>query len=169
MKSYCWEAVPKWISFQDAGKNKEGVPEIKRPLIVSILILTITNMNFKTIQLKERLQHFNGSLVLYQIPLIKTKFTEGIRYLAQAGNCFWLVTDTSVVAKSLVDKSRFISIDFRKFTEEEKSTMGYEAKIDYSDGNGHIYETHKYHLNNFPLDEIRLFFVEDTLMLPSEY
>ncbi|TQO39712.1 hypothetical protein GQ41_4401 [Arenibacter algicola] len=126
-------------------------------------------MNFKTREIKERIQHFNGSLVLYQIPLIRTKFTEGIRYLAQAGECFWLVTDTSVIAKSLMDKSRFITIDFRKFNKEEKDIMGYAAKIDYSDGNGHIFETQKYHLTDFPLDELRLFFVEDTLMLPSEY
>ncbi|MCK0135305.1 DUF6876 family protein [Arenibacter sp. S6351L] len=126
-------------------------------------------MNFKTRQIKDRIQHFNGSLVLYQIPLIRTKFTEGIKYLAQAGECFWLVTDTSVIAKSLMDKSRFITIDFRKLTEKEKNVMGYAAKIDYSDGNGHIFETQKYHLTDFPLDEIRLFFVDDTLMLPSEY
>ena len=126
-------------------------------------------MNFKTRQLKQRIQHFNGSLILYQIPLIRTKFTEGIKYLAQAGECYWLVTDTSVIAKSLRDKSRFISIDFRKFNEKEKDIMGYGAKIDYSDGNGLLYETHKYHLTDFPLDEIRLFFVDDTLMLPSEY
>jgi hypothetical protein len=126
-------------------------------------------MNFKTREIKERIQHFNGSLVLYQIPLIRTKFTEGIRYLAQAGECFWLVTDTSVIAKSLMDKSRFIAIDFRKLNEEEKDIMGYAAKIDYSDGNGDIFETQKYHLTDFPLDELRLFFVEDTLMLPSEY
>ncbi|MBU2903465.1 hypothetical protein KO529_01605 [Arenibacter algicola] len=126
-------------------------------------------MNFKTIQIKERLQYFNGSLVLYQLPLIKTKFTEGIKYLAEAANSFWLVTDTSVIAKSLLDKSRFISIDFKKFTEEEKDKMGYEAKIDYSDGNGLVFETQKYHLTDFPLDELRLYFVDDTLMLPSEY
>ena len=126
-------------------------------------------MNFKTREIKERLQHFNGSLVLYQIPLIKTKFTEGIRYIAQVGNCFWLVTDTSVVAKSLLDKSRFITIDFRKFSEKEKDIQGYAAKIDYGDGNGHIFETHKYHLTDFPLDRIKLLFVDDTLMLPSEY
>ena len=126
-------------------------------------------MNFKTRQIKERIQHFNGSLVLYQIPIIGTKFTDGIKYLAEAGECFWLVTDTSVIAKSLRDKSRFISIDFKKFTQEEKNIMGYEAKIDYSDGNGLIFETQKYHLTDFPLDEIRLFFVDDTLMLPSEY
>ena len=40
-----------------------------------------------------------------------------------------------------MDKSRFIAIDFGKFTEKEKDIMGYEAKIDYSDGNGLIFET----------------------------
>jgi len=126
-------------------------------------------MMLKIRQIKENIQHFNGSLVLYQIPLIRTKFTEGIKYLAEAANSYWLVMDTSVIAKSLMDKSRFISIDFKKFTEEEKNIMGYQAKIDYSDGNGLVFETQKYHLTDFPLDEIRLFFVDDTLMLPSEY
>lgn len=126
-------------------------------------------MDAKHIELKKGLQHFNGSLRLFKMPLLKTRFTEGIKYLAQAGNCFWLVTDTSVIAKSLMDKSRFITIDFRKFSEEEKAVTGYGAKIDYSDGNGNIFETHKYHVTDFPLEEIRLFFVDNTLMLPSEY
>ncbi|MBR9855978.1 MAG: hypothetical protein GYB37_15655 [Algicola sp.] len=126
-------------------------------------------MDAKHIELKKGLQHFNGSLRLFKMPLLKTRFTEGIKYLAQAGNCFWLVTDTSVIAKSLMDKSRFITIDFRKFSEEEKEVTGYGAKIDYSDGNGNIFETHKYHVTDFPLEEIRLFFVDNTLMLPSEY
>lgn len=126
-------------------------------------------MDAKHIELKKGLQHFNGSLRLFKMPLLKTRFTEGIKYLAQAGNCFWLVTDTSVIAKSLMDKSRFITIDFRKFSEEEREVTGYGAKIDYSDGNGNIFETHNYHVTDFPLEEIRLFFVDNTLMLPSEY
>ena len=68
-----------------------------------------------------------------------------------------------------MNKSRFITIDFRRFSEEEKEVMGYEASIDYSDGNGNIFESHKYHITDFPLDELRLFFVDNTLMLPSEY
>ena len=126
-------------------------------------------MDAKHIELKKGLQHFNGSLRLFKMPLLKTRFTEGIKYLAQAGNCFWLVTDTSVIAKSLMDKSRFITIDFRKFSEEEREVTGYGAKIDYGDGNGNIFETHNYHVTDFPLEEIRLFFVDNTLMLPSEY
>jgi hypothetical protein len=53
--------------------------------------------------------------------------------------------------------------------EEEKEVLEYEASIGCSDGIGHIFEIHKYHITNFPLDELRLFFMEDTLILPSEY
>ena len=126
-------------------------------------------MNCKTKEISEGLQHFNGSEILFQIPLLKTRFTNGIKYLANEAECFWLVTDASVIAKSLMNKSRFITIDFRKFSKEEMEVIGYEARIDYSDGNGHIFESHKYHITDFPLDELRLFFVDNTLMLPSEY
>ena len=46
---------------------------------------------------------------------------------------------------------------------------GYEAEIVYSDGNDNILEKHGYRATDFPLDELRLYFVNDTLMLPSEY
>ena len=47
----------------------------------------------------------------------------------------------SVVAKSLMDKGMFITIDFGKFTEKEKDIMRSAAKINYSDGNRHVFET----------------------------
>ena len=34
----------------------------------------------KTNELKAELQHFNGSETFFQIPLTKTRFTEGIKY-----------------------------------------------------------------------------------------
>jgi len=43
------------------------------------------------------------------------------------------------------------------------------AIIKYSDGNGTIFEKHRYNVTDFPLDELRLFFVDNTLTLPSEY
>ncbi|WP_394343968.1 DUF6876 family protein [Subsaximicrobium wynnwilliamsii] len=39
----------------------------------------------------------------------------------------------------------------------------------YSDGNNTVLEKHGYLVTDFPLDELRLYFVDDTLMLPSEY
>ena len=120
-------------------------------------------------KIKAELQHFNGSETFYKIPLIGTRFTDGIKYLADAAECFWLVTDASVIAKSLMNKSYFVTVDFKRLSEKEREESQCEALINYSDGNGHIFETHKYQVTDFPLDELRLFFVDGTLMLPSEY
>ncbi|MBU2526355.1 MAG: hypothetical protein KKC03_07120 [Bacteroidetes bacterium] len=120
-------------------------------------------------EIKEGLQHFNGSEMFYQIPLIRTRFTNGLKYLANVANCFWLITDVSVIAKSLLNRSHFITIDFKRLSEEKQDYSGYEAEIIYSDGNGNVFETHRYIFTDFPLDELRLYFVDNTLMLPSEY
>ena len=126
-------------------------------------------MNDKVNEIKEGLQHFHGSEMFFQIPLIRTRFTNGIKYLADVANCFWLVTDTSVIAKSLMNKSYFITIDFKRLTEDEQEEFGCEAFITYGDGNDNILEKHRYNVTDFPMDELRLFFVDNTLMLPSEY
>ena len=120
-------------------------------------------------EIKEGLQHFHGSEMFYQIPLIRTRFTNGLKYLANVANCFWLITDVSVIAKSLLNRSHFITIDFKRLSEEKQDYSGYEAEIIYSDGNGNVFETHRYIFTDFPLDELRLYFVDNTLMLPSEY
>lgn len=126
-------------------------------------------MDKKANIIKVRLQYFNGSEVFYHIPLLRTRFTDGIKYLAEAAECFWLVTDSSVVAKSLRDCSSWVTIDFKRLPEDKRESSGYEAEIIYSDGNDNILERHGYNVTDFPLDELRLFFVNDTLMLPSEY
>jgi len=120
-------------------------------------------------EIKERLQFFTGTEMFYQIPLLKTRFTDGLKYLAEVAECFWLITDASVIAKSLMNRSEFITIDFKRMSEEKQDYTGYEAEIIYSDGNDNILETHRYNATDFPLDELRLFFVNDTLMLPNEY
>lgn len=126
-------------------------------------------MNDKVITLQESLQQFHGTERFFQLPLIKTRFTDGIHYLAEKAECFWFITDASVIAKSLMDKSYFITIDFKRLSEEERKLKGCEAIITYGDGNNTILENHRYGVTDFPLDELRLYFVYNTLMLPSEY
>lgn len=126
-------------------------------------------MNNKANEIKAGLQRFCGSEMFYQLPLIQTRFTEGLEFLAKTAECFWLITDTSVIAKSLMNQSYFITIDFKRLSEQEREEQQCEAIITYGDGNGRILETHRYNVADFPLDKLRLYFVNDTLMLPSEY
>tara|TARA_R110000744_G_scaffold133921_2_gene242656 strand:+ start:735 stop:1115 length:381 start_codon:yes stop_codon:yes gene_type:complete len=120
-------------------------------------------------EIKEGLQHFHGTEMFYSIPLLRTRFTDGLKYLSEVAECFWLITDTSVIAKSLKNRSEFITIDFKRLPKEQQDLTGYEAEIIYTDGNDTILEKQGYHVTDFPLDELRLFFVNNTLMLPSEY
>ncbi|MGB7394405.1 MAG: DUF6876 family protein [Pricia sp.] len=120
-------------------------------------------------ELRSNLETFIGTESFYKIPLLKTQFTDGVKYLADAAECFWLVTDASVVANSLMNRSHFITIDFKKLADDERERIGFSALIEYSDGNGNILDTHKYHATDFPLEKIRLFYMNGTLMLSSEY
>ena len=126
-------------------------------------------MKVQVSEIKEGLQHFHGTEMFYSIPLLKTRFTDGLKYLANVADCLWLITDTSVIAKSLMNRSEFITIDFKKLSAEERLNKGFDAIITYSDGNNTILEKEGYRATDFPLDELRLFFVNNTLMLPNEY
>ena len=68
-----------------------------------------------------------------------------------------------------MNRSKFITIDFERLPQEKQYYTGHEAVITYSDGNGKVFEKHGYNSADFPLNDLRLFFVNDTLMLPSEY
>ncbi|MDT0641887.1 hypothetical protein RM553_03490 [Zunongwangia sp. F363] len=120
-------------------------------------------------EIKQGLQHFHGSETIFQIPLLRIRYTNGLKYLAEAAECFWLITDASVIAQNLMNQSEFITIDFKRLSEDKQDFTGYEAEIIYTDGNDNILEKHGYRATDFPLDELRLFFVNNTLMLPSEY
>ncbi len=120
-------------------------------------------------EIKEGLQHFHGTEMFYRISLLQTRFTDGLKFLSEAAECFWLITATSVIAKSLMQRIEFITIDFKRLSEEKQDLTGYEAEIIYTDGNDNILQKQGYRATDFPLDELRLFFVNDTLKLPSEY
>lgn len=126
-------------------------------------------MKVQSKEIEQNLQHFTGTEMYYYIPLLRTRFTDGLKYLANAADCYWLITDASVIAKSLKNRSKWVTIDFKRMSEDKQDYTGYEAEIIYSDGNDNVLETHRYNATDFPLDELRMFFVNDTLMLPSEY
>lgn len=120
-------------------------------------------------EILEGLQQFHGSEKLYKIPLTGTRYTDGLKFLANAAECYWLITDTSIIAKSLMKKSSFITVDFKRLPVDKQDYSGYEAEIIYGDGNDNVLESYRYEFTDFPLDELRLYFVDNTLMLPTEY
>ncbi|MFB9053117.1 DUF6876 family protein [Formosa undariae] len=126
-------------------------------------------MSTKVNILEEGLQQFHGSMECFKIPLINTRYTEGIQYLAEHGQCHWLITDASIIGKQLMKKAYFITIDFKRLSEADQKQKGYEAEIIYTDGNDTVLDMQTYRITDFPLQKIRLYFIDNMLMLPGEY
>ena len=120
-------------------------------------------------EIKEKLHLFKKSEVVYKIPFLGALVTEGIRYLSTTQEYFEIFMDMCLVGRRLKNQTNPLLIDFKRLTNEEQDYSGYEFEIIYSDDNNNILEKHGYRATDFPLDELRLFFVNDTLMLPSEY
>ncbi|CDF80814.1 conserved hypothetical protein [Formosa agariphila KMM 3901] len=119
--------------------------------------------------LQHKLDHFCGSQTVFEIPTFGTRFTEGVQFLATEARCFWLITDASIIAHNLMAKSYFITIDFKRLPIEEQIKKGYEAKVTFSDGDENVFEIQTYQSTDFPFDTFKLFFIDNTLMLTSEY
>ena len=119
--------------------------------------------------LAQDLKLFSGSEVVYTLPLFNYKYTEGVHYLAEQAACYWMLTDIGAVVRRFRAKHRFIVALFKRHSEVEQNTTQHEAIISYGDGNGITLFEQQYTITDFPLDELRLFFVDDTLMLPNEY
>lgn len=118
--------------------------------------------------LLEGMAQFHGSDIIYLLPICGTHYTEGVQFIAETADAFWLLTDTSIMGKSLMEKSKFLTIDFKRLNSAEKEEIGYDATVSYSDGNGQLFTVQKYH-TDFPLESLRLYFIDGTLLLPNEY
>ena len=156
---------------QSSTSKRESKAPQKRGFGVPSLLRNLNTYPMETSvkDLKEQLGQFHGSQCIYSLPICRTLYTEGIQYLAETANAFWLLTDVSVMGKSLMDKSRFITVDFKRYSETEREEIGFDAVITYGDGNGTVFTEQKYHITDFPMDALKLYFVDNTLLLPSEY
>lgn len=113
---------------------------------------------------KSDLLQFTGTNHWYIHPLSKVRYTDGVRYIAQNAEAYWL-------------------IDAIVFSQHEKAIAAEEfqlwkLKVDLSnstgllvceDGNGIIVYSQTIEYTDFPLDEIKFYLTNHVLLLPSEY
>lgn len=110
------------------------------------------------------LSQFTGSQQSYFHPTFKAFiYTEGIRYLAQNAECYWLLEHIFLHQTNAKIKAQEFQV--WKLTKDSDS----KATITVDDGNDNIIETFDIPFTDFPLDSIKLYFIGNTLLLPSEY
>ena len=111
------------------------------------------------------LQNFYGTEHYYAYRALgfpNLKLTDGVKYLAEAAECYWLLEIVASVGKKLRAKDHFHVITLKA---DGKGGATFTA----DDGNGNIHHTQKLEYSSFPLPEIKLYFIDDVLLLVSEY
>jgi hypothetical protein len=91
-------------------------------------------------------------------------FTDGAKYVADEGGAYWLL-DAIAIAQSY--EKRVSGEGFQVW--KLKVNTDRTASLVCDDGNDNIVYAQHIEFTDFPLDEIKLYFTDNTILLPSEY
>ena len=124
----------------------------------------MTNNTDKSLT-KADLAQFTGSEYWYRHNLVrKVTYTDGARHVAQAGGAYWLLDE---MAFQQLDESRVAAEKFQVWTLKVNSDS--TATLTCEDGNKNVVYTKHLEYTDFPLDEITFYFIDNVILLPSEY
>jgi len=117
-------------------------------------------------ELLTNLAHFSGTDRYYphQALNILLSLTDGCLYLRAKANCFWLFD--IIASYQVLKKVREEGFQVYELTVNHEQSS---AKMVCSDGNDNILQEQKIPYTNFPLDSIKIYFINGVAMLPSEY
>lgn len=114
-------------------------------------------------ELLTALAQFTGTTQWYYHPLFKAyRYTDGIRFLAQNAGAYWLLE--FILSHQSNAKIKATSFQSWKLVREGEGCI-----ITVDDGNKNEIETFQINYTDFPLDSIRIWMVDDVMLLPSEY
>ncbi len=111
------------------------------------------------------LRQFSGSETWCRHPLNrKVLYTDGAKHVAEAGGAYWLLDEIALAQRYV---AAVAGEAFQLWTLTVKADR--TATLVCEDGNGHAVYTKAIEFTDFPLDEIKFYFTDNTLLLPSEY
>ncbi|MDF1864418.1 MAG: hypothetical protein P1U70_06270 [Saprospiraceae bacterium] len=110
------------------------------------------------------LDQFYGSEVFYYQPLYpQYRYTEGVKYLAEHAGVYWLLD--YVFANQLDAPIKAEGFQVWELTLNDDGS----AVIRVEDGNKNEVKRYDLSFTDFPLKQYSLWFIDGTLLLPSEY
>jgi hypothetical protein len=114
---------------------------------------------------EQNLRQFTGSEHWYRHGLARNiVYTDGAKYVAEEGGAYWLL-DTIAISQRLEKAVAAEAFQVWKLKVREDRT----ASLVCSDGNDIVVLKQEIPFTDFPRDEITLWFVDNTIFLPSEY
>lgn len=114
-------------------------------------------------EIKSELQQFHGTTQYYR-HLLGVLFSDGIKYLADECQCYWLLD--LIVSWQAHRKVYVHEFQVFKLRVNEKNRT---AVVTIEDGNDNIIQTQKLPFTDFPLDSIDIWYSQNVIYLPSEH
>jgi len=114
---------------------------------------------------KADLRQFTGSEHWYRHSLSRAVlYTDGAKYVADTAGAYWLLDEIAFTQRS---SRRVAAEQFQLWKLSVKPDQ--TATLVCEDGNGTTVYTKMIEYTDFPLDAIDLYFIDNTILLPSEY
>lgn len=111
------------------------------------------------------LEQFTGSENWYQHGIMKRiTFTDGVKYVADQGGAYWLIDE--IALHQLQPEIKAQPFQVWKLTVDLEKCKG---TLTCEDGDGNVVFTKELHYTDFPLAEIKFYFTDNVILLPSEY
>jgi len=114
---------------------------------------------------KGDLHQFTGSGHWYRHGLVRNVvFTDGAKYVADKGGAYWLLDEIAFAQKG---EPTVAAEAFQVWTLTVRPDK--TATLTCDDGNDNAVFSKEIDHTDFPLDEVQLWFTDNTILLPSEY
>jgi hypothetical protein len=122
-------------------------------------------MTTKTLS-KSDLAQFTGSETWYRHGINRNVlYTDGAQHVAEHGGAYWLLDEIATIIQPYNKAVAAEEFQVWKLSVRPDRT----ATLTCDDGNGNILFTKEIEHTDFPLDEIKLYFANNVIHLPSEY
>jgi hypothetical protein len=111
------------------------------------------------------LMQFTGSEQWYRHAMVRDiPYTDGVKHVAETAGAYWLIDEIAFA-------QRFDKLLAAEEFQSWKLTVNADrtATLTCEDGNGGVVFTKAIEFTDFPLAEITLYFINNTILLPREY
>jgi len=114
---------------------------------------------------ESQLRQFTGSENWYRHGINPSVlYTDGAQYLAEQGGAYWLL---DIIAIAQQHEPPVAQEEFQVWKLQVRADRS--ATVLCDDGNGNIVYSQEIPFTDFPLDEVKLYFANNVIHLPSEY
>ena len=114
---------------------------------------------------ESQLRQFTGSENWYRHGINRSVlYTDGAQFLAEPGGAYWLL---DIIAIAQQHELRVAQEEFQVWKLQVRPDRS--ATVLCDDGNGNVVYTQEIPFTDFPLHEVKLYFANNVIHLPSEY